>query len=148
MKKIITLFAALLVVASVQAQTPNFGKGDNVATVGVGIGSTNFNIPISLSFEHGVYDINAKSAIGVGGKLAYGGSSAILAVTGSYHYDLFGGNWDPYAELALGYSLGSYSVFHSGISIGTRYFFTDSIAAFAKVGYGLSWLEVGASYKF
>ena len=32
--------------------------------------------------------------------------------------------------------------------VGSRYFFNDNIAAFAELGYGLAYLNIGGTYKF
>lgn len=151
MKKIYVLIAALVVAAtSVQAQAPQFAKGDEVVSLGVGFGHN--LVPIALSYEKGFMDINDKSTIGLGGKIAYQHKGAYngctLAVTGAYHYDLVN-NFDLFADLSLGYTVGTVGDFYWGIGVGGRYYFNEKLGAYAKLGYTeTSYFEVGATYRF
>ncbi len=174
-KKLFTLLAALCVVIGAQAQTPLFGEGDEIVSLGIGVGG-NYGTPIALSYEMGYMDLDSKSSIGIGGSIAYqhknlnySGSNldkyaytgTAIAVTGSYHYDLVEG-FDLFGTVALGYSMGQISAkcndvkgslgdnfFYYGISIGGRYYFTEDLAAFVKLGAtATSALEIGASYRF
>lgn len=168
MKKIIIAVAFMLGVSAVNAQS--FGEGTKVIQVGATIGG-DFGLPLSASFEYGVSD-----KIGVGAYVGYasrefntGYSAADYKVTytlfgarGNYHFyteDKF----DAYAGVLLGYNSatvtytnGGSNVFGTpsyggsvfGGQIGGRYYFTDSIGAFAELGYGIGYLNVGLAYKF
>lgn len=178
MKKIVLFaFAMLCMVTTASAQT--FANGSQVVSLGIGFGS-DYGIPVSISYEQGIYDINEKSSIGVGGYLgfasksedfAYGEykySDVFIAVSGNYHFtgvDKF----DFYGGLRLGYDIGSasvnwnssdleetwgdaYSASAGGLAYalvaGARYYFSDNWAANLELGYGISVLNVGVSYKF
>ncbi len=120
---------------------------------------------------------DAKSSLSVGGYLGYYAtkssftylnesygwkySNILLGVRGAVHYD-FMPKLDTYAGLLLGYDIGSVSSygthqpntysdsnggFLNSIFIGGRYYFTEKIAAFGEIGYGLSAIELGISFK-
>ncbi len=99
-------------------------------------------------------------------------STLILGVRSDVHYD-FLDRLDTYAGLMLAYKHQSFSnerkvgatlpggivlpagsdsssdgKFLLGIHVGARYFFTENLGAFAEVGYGVSPLEIGVTYKF
>jgi len=133
---------------------------------------------ISLSFENCVVDnlFDEKSSIGVGGMfgitsakyesgLNYGWKSnnIIVGVRGAFHYALVD-KLDTYAGVMLGYRINTFKytgtwavgtdrkVGSSGFSeylfVGARYYFTESIAVFAELGYGLANFNLGLSLKF
>ena len=157
------------------AQDDAFKKGDNVINVGVGLGTyfsdKGFSMsvpPISGSFEYGVVDLfDGKGAIGVGGYLSYllrksnGDDSFnvgdfVIGPRGLFHYQ-FVDKLDTYAGLMLGYDVVSFnnknaslsgSGFYSAFFIGGRYYFTNAIAVFGELGYGISPLQLGISFKF
>ncbi|MDR1876573.1 MAG: hypothetical protein LBQ84_03020 [Flavobacteriaceae bacterium] len=107
-----------------------FGKGDNVISVGVGIGShlsgsgfKNTIPPLSISWEHGVVDglFGGNGAIGVGAFIGYSASKyegkywsnysyeykytyLIIGAKGNLHYG-FSSKWDGYAGVSLGYDI-------------------------------------------
>ena len=186
MKKLIigcSLFCFIAVQAS--AQIPSFNKGDNVASLGIGIGGNMYSgsgikrIPaLSLYYENCVKDNlwDEKSALGIGGMLGYasakwedsGGlygwksSNIILGVRGAVHY-AFADKLDTYAGLMLSYGIatskqtgnwGTVTYNHVGggfdlsLFLGARYYFTDTFAVFAEVGYGVTVLNLGVSLKF
>lgn len=120
--------------------------------------------------------LDGKGSIGVGGYLGYTankwettvGSSSygykysyiIIGARGAFHYQ-FVDKLDTYAGLMLGYNAVSSSAFGedsnfgsptaSGIGysafLGGRYHFSDKLAAFAEIGYGISALELGISFR-
>lgn len=174
MKKIFSiLLLSSLGIASVSAQT--FSKGDNVASASVGVGGS-YGVPVSLSYERGVYDINNKMAIGVGGLLGFGFDSEkfdggkatsnhiLLGARGAWHYTGFS-SWDLYAGLTLGYNIVSSSVKYDnplysgefdasssgllwGMHVGARYYFNEKFGVMGELGYGVGVLNLGVSYKF
>jgi hypothetical protein len=184
MKKVILiLLVAFLATSALQAQSI-FSKGDKVANLGIGLGSylggtgykTTFP-PISLSAEYGVKDglLDGKSAIGVGGYLAYAAnkhetilpnntfgfkySHFIIGARGLFHYQLVD-KLDTYAGLMLGYNIASSKATGTGnvaasvggfsysVFLGARYYFTPQWAAFAEIGYGIAAIQIGISTKF
>lgn len=85
-----------------------------------------------------------------------------LGVRPTIHYTFEGTKFETYAGIPLGYVMVSYSYsdpafyanssygsyFGFGFLAGGRYYFSDKIAAFAELGWGLSYLNIGASFKF
>ena len=88
-----------------------------------------------------------------------------FGASGMYHFVLSDRKWDPFVGLVLGYEVASWSWkgnysymnqyyspsgggFTIGGSAGVRYFFNDSWAAQARVGFGFYLLAVGVDYKF
>ncbi len=150
MKKIIIAVAFMLGVCSVNAQS--FESGTKVLQVGIGVGGS-FGTPISGAFEYGVSD---KIGIQVGGgftNVDVFGTYILINAGANYHFyteDKF----DAYAGLFLGYNKFDYSGFGSpsstyfGARLGGRYYFSDSVGAFAELGYGLANLNVGVAFKF
>ena len=90
-------------------------------------------------------------------------SFTIIGVRGAYHLNLLD-QLDTYAGLMLGYNIASskvnsnspywddYAVASGGLAlsayVGGRYHFTEQIGAFAEVGYGISVLNLGATFRF
>ena len=166
MKKIIIAAALLFGFTTVNAQT--FDEGTSIIQAGISVWGT-FGLPISASYEYGISE-----KIGVGVFAGYAGKTESVAFLGDvkYTYALFGvrGNYhffqsdkiDAYGGLILGYNSASVtypngngfpgytptaSAVFLGGQIGGRYYFTDSFAAFAELGYGLGYLNVGLAYK-
>lgn len=121
--------------------------------------------------------LDGKASIGVGGYLAYTANKwetaianstygykytyFILGARGVFHYQ-FVDKLDTYTGLMLGYNVvgsktigdslgGLASPTASGIGysafIGARYHFSDKFTAFAELGYGISALELGISFR-
>lgn len=169
MKKILMI---LTLVAISEIATAQHSAGDMNLNIGLGLGSTfatgDTSIPpIGASFEYGI-----KDEISIGGYLGYSASEqkvvgftakysyTIIGVRGSYHYDFLGNEkLDTYGGLMLGYNIAgvdwdgpgnaasaggvSYSLY-----VGGRYAFTEKIGAFAELGYGIAYLQLGANIKF
>jgi hypothetical protein len=169
MKKVIIAVAFMLGMSSVNAQT--FEEGTSVIQLGAGIGS-DFGLPLGASYEYGISE-----KIGIGAYAGYASKSfatGFAALDYKVTYMLFGakGNYhffqsdkiDAYGGVLLGYNSakitydngtpnfpGYVSPTYGGVvyggSVGARYYFTDSIAAFAELGYGLGYLNAGLAYK-
>lgn len=133
--------------------------------------------PISASYEMGIVDgILKKAAVGVGAYLGYASykweydndnwgykySDFIIGARGAFHYP-FLDKLDTYAGLVIGWRISSTSEFGTVIPdlystkgggfytaefIGARYYFVNNFAAFAEIGYGISWFNLGVSFKF
>ncbi|MBS4059089.1 MAG: hypothetical protein KG029_01695 [Bacteroidetes bacterium] len=130
MKKIITIFVALLTLTTtLKAQENLFAKGDVAVNLGVGLLSglytgsyyTNKMPPISVSVEYGIKDdVLDIGSIGVGGYLGYASAkwesawsgstygwkytNIIVGARGSFHYPLVD-KLDTYAGVMLGYNI-------------------------------------------
>ncbi|PID88663.1 MAG: hypothetical protein CSB03_00185 [Bacteroidia bacterium] len=134
--------------------------------------------PITVSADYTLKDklFDEYSSLSAGAYLGYYGTSSsygafssrwsnfLLGGRGAVHYS-FVDKLDTYAGLMLGYDIVSYTTkgelrsvnlndsssngnFIFSAFVGARYFFTETIGAYAEIGYGLSALELGVSFKF
>lgn len=132
--------------------------------------------PISASLEFGVVDnIIEKGVIGVGPYIGYSSykyeysgwgwkyTNIIIGARGNFHYPLVN-KLDTYTGLLLGYNVASskefgdavpgwdYSYSAGGIAwswfIGGRYYFKETFAVMAELGYGIAYLNLGIALKF
>ena len=160
-----------------QAQD-TFTRGDKVINLGIGLGSNLSGAgfkssvpPLSGSFEYGLIGnlFNNKSSFGIGGYVGYaadkwkktslGHNYVILGVRGSFHYQ-FADRLDTYLGVMGGYNIvrlkgyddTKISDVNSGFAysfyLGSRYYLLEKLAAFAEIGYGISFLQLGLAYKF
>lgn len=149
-----------------------YKKGDNLLNAGIGLGVYSLGgLPIGASFEHGITE-----DISVGGFFDYASWSnsystykyswraMYFGARGSYHFNellkLDNDKIDVYAGLGLGYYIVStgdnlvsgYNGYGNrlfyNMHIGGRYYFANSLAGFAELGYGVSVLKVGLTLKF
>ncbi|MGN6533026.1 MAG: hypothetical protein ACTHK0_14890 [Ginsengibacter sp.] len=127
---------------------------------------------LSLSYEKGVWDIGGPGVISLGayaGRKSYKYSVStytekwgytIIGVRSAYHYNGIDNNkFDVYGGVMLSYNILNYSYkdesgnningggnYGSGtgftLYVGGRYFFSDNIAAFAELGYGVSYITL------
>lgn len=116
-------------------------------------------LPIQISYERGIVDgllSSGKGSIGVGGALgtytASLFSSSFIGAKGSFHYE-FAPKWDTYAGLFLGANVVNNQsqwnfAFGSQIHLGTRYYFAPNFAVNAEIGYGVSLINIGLTYRF
>ncbi|HLN21817.1 MAG TPA: hypothetical protein VK213_12050 [Bacteroidales bacterium] len=171
MKKILVfLVVACFSLTQLTAQESTFVKGDKVANIGLGLGSTlavgSSSIPpLSASFEVGVVDnIIEKGTIGVGGFLgfstykwgSYKLTNIVIGPRGTFHYPLVE-KLDTYAGLMIGYNVftdndpNDYYNFGGLVSswfIGGRYYFSEKAAAMLELGYGVFNVNLGIALKF
>ena len=170
-----TVFATTAT-AQLTTGNPNFAKGDIDINAGIGLLQTYYNNtstvmpPLSVSAEYGVTDkISVGGFIGystskeefLGGQANY--SFLIIGARGSYHFKIWD-KMDTYAGLMLGYNnvtgrydstfdegLYDFNVAASGMAlsgyVGGRYNIKDNISAYAEIGYGISVLNLGVSFK-
>lgn len=132
---------------------------------------------MSLTYEHCVKDqlFDDKSSLGIGGILGYTSSKwetmgfgwkysdVIIGFRGALHY-AFVDKLDTYTGLMLGYDIlssktigerhqelnfsASTGGFVWGWYLGARYYFNESFAGFAEIGYGVSVINLGVAMKF
>jgi hypothetical protein len=184
------MFAILIVFATVlpalNAQRSMFNMGDQVISLGLGIGNTLYIggtgystivPPLSLSFEQAVAEDDFdKGVLGVIGSLGYTSykfrynvdpydfgwnyHNIILAAGSLFHYPLVE-RLDTYIGAMLAYNLATISDFGNtgdnqaesvknfliAAYIGGRYYFSDQVAAFAQLGYGVAYLTFGVSFR-
>jgi len=175
MKKIVLIVTVtVFTLTHLVAQDATFVKGNKVLDVGVGMGSISsaWTPVFSASFEAGIIDnIIKKGVIGVGGYLGYSSrtyagwkrSNILIAGRGNFHYplvkkmDTYAGlmiGWDVYSEKWKGEGSApdhsSYGGFISTLFAGTSYYFSKNIAVMAELGLGyhLTYLDIGVSFKF
>ena len=170
MKKIIIAAVLLFGLSNAGAQT--FSEGTSVVQLGAGIGS-DFGLPLGASYEYGISDkIGVGAYAGYASKsyntagfsaFDYKVTYMIFGAKGNYHFyqsdkiDAYGGVLLGYNSAKITYDNGSpnfpgytsptYGGTVFGGSVGARYYFTDNIAAFAELGYGIGYLTVGLAYK-
>ncbi len=143
-------FTLLLIVAfmAIMANAQNtFSKKDNILSVGVGFG---YNVAIDAKWEINVLDgiCNGKGGIGVGALLGTDFYDRFaLGAQSNFHYE-FVDNLDSYVGLSLGGDFWNSNHLHLGAQIGTRYYFNNHWAIMGEIGYGLSFVKIGATYKF
>jgi len=129
--------------------------------------------PISASLEFGVADeILEKGVIGVGPYLGYSSykyeyldwgwkySNLILGARGNFHYPLLD-KLDTYTGILLGYNIATAKWTGTGTEdvsataggvvwswfIGGRYYFKETFAVMAELGYGVTYFNVGIALK-
>lgn len=154
-----------------------FQKGTNVFNAGVGFGTNlgglgNARPAVSISFEHGIWDIGGPGVISLGGYIGNTGyryketgykqtwNYTIVGVRSTYHYNgIENPNLDLYGGLMLCYNIASYKSegydgpnnFSGGLGlsgyIGGRYFFNNKLGIYAELGYGVSTLNAGVAFK-
>lgn len=153
----------------------NVGIGLGSTFTAAGLNST--LPPIGLSLEYGLTDkISVGGYLGYAGasqevptffgtwKWNY--SYIIVGARGSYHFDLGVDKLDPYIGALVGYNVASVTsekpagytgpeltgAAAGGVVIGghlgARYMFTEKIGAFAELGYGVAYLQLGLAAKF
>lgn len=146
-----------------------FRQGDKVLNFGIGLGST-YRVygwdrmrvpPVSLSAEFGAIDdfIVEDLTLGVGAYFGFSSTTyynnIFAAGRAAVHYPLIE-NFDTYAGLMIGIrpsiSTATYRSNHfyflSSWFAGGRYYLNDSFAVFGELGWGVSYLTIGAAIKF
>lgn len=182
-KLLITLLCVTALTAFIATPTlaQPFQKGTTNANVGIGLGTALGGLgkarpAISISVDHGFWDMGGPGVISLGGYVGntgykYGGAGytakwnyIIIGARGAYHYNGFTDvpKLDVYGGAMLGYNIVSYKTegggddfknnYGSGLGlsgfVGGRWFFTDNIGAYAELGYGVSVLALGVTFKF
>lgn len=171
-------FVSILFCAETQAQA--FQKGTTALNAGVGVGTAlggygKVSPAISLSVDHGIWEVGGPGVVSLGGYVGttgykYSDSSynakwnyIIVGVRGAYHYNGFDlPDLDLYGGAMVGYNIVKYTSdldeeyfgknYGSGIGVsgflGARYFFSDMFGVYAELGYGVSVLNAGLTLKF
>lgn len=137
-KRLFSMLMAFVAIAGLYAQGNMFSKGDKVANLSIGLGSSIYGglgggiPPIGVSYEMGIKDdlFNEKSSLGIGGYLGFttasqdffgskvSYSSIIVGARGIVHYALID-NVDTYGGILLGYNIASSKVTGNGLGIPT-----------------------------
>ncbi len=176
MKNIVKFFcvAVLVFSATFASGQARYAKGDVLLNAGIGLGYYYAGgVPLLLSGEFAVNDVisigpylgytsyNYNYTFG-GYKYRY--TFLDLGVRGSYHFsELFEINNDKvdvYGGAFLGFLISSYSGdiysgysdpytggLRLGIHAGVRYFFSEKVAGYGELGYGIAPLSLGVTFK-
>jgi hypothetical protein len=176
LKSLIVAVAIMAVAAPAIAQV-KYAKGDKLFSVGLGIGgyvdgfysydnynngyySAGYGIPVTASLE---FFINDAISIGPYAGIAFGNNWFAFdgGARGSYHFSkhipLGTDKLDLYGSVILGVSHISYDYGANdgddfagrfGLTAGARWYFTDTFAVNAEVGWGVTPLLAGVSFKF
>jgi hypothetical protein len=158
--------------ASFASGQGRYGKGDVLLDAGIGLGYYYAGgVPLLLSAEFAVNDVfSVGPYLGytsynygfVGYKYRY--TFFDIGVRGSYHFnELFEINnekVDVYGGAFLGFLVSRYSGdtfsgydnpygggLRLGIHAGARYFFSEKVAGYAELGYGIAPLSLGLTFK-
>jgi hypothetical protein len=174
MKSFLSFALVLFLSLTILAQP--YKKGDKIAQVGIGYGHAGIYgdmdfPPISLGFQYGIED-----KISIGGIVGFSSSSddygwgkwsysyIFIGARGEYHFLENSENIDAYGGLTLGYDIvsssweakdegnhfgndasSSYALW--GLHVGAKYYFNPKVAAFAELGYGVSYITAGVAFK-
>lgn len=177
-KAIFILLAAFIAVSvnaqPFQKETTAANVGIGLGTALGGLGKA--RPAIGVSVDHGFWDIGGPGVISLGGyvgntgyKYTDAGYTAkwnyiVVGARGAYHYNGFTelSNLDVYGGVMLGYNIVKYTAdgagadlansYGSGLGlsgfVGGRWLFTENVGAYAELGYGVSVLAVGVTFKF
>jgi hypothetical protein len=163
--------ASAFSVLSVNAQDV---KGKHFVNAGIGIGTFGFSgtggVPVTASYEHGFTDkISAGVYVGIIKRKWYDDLTynyKVIGVRGSYHFnellnvdipklDVYGGISLYYRGYVVKYDSpinGKNKTTSGGMDVGfhaaARYMLTKNVGGFAEVGYGVSPLQIGATFVF
>ena len=168
---------ALVFSATFASAQGRYTKGDVLLNAGIGLGYYYAGgVPVLLSGEFTVNDVITVGPylgytsynynygwFGSGYRFRY--TFFDIGVRGSYHFnELFeirDEKFDVYGGLFLGYVISSYSgddfngaysdpyggALRLGIHAGARYFFSENIAGYGELGYGIAPLSLGLTFK-
>lgn len=165
-----------LAISNAHAQS-EYDEGQIDINAGLGLiptfGLGNVQMPLSLSVDYAVQEDVGIGDIGIGGYLGYSNSTEddpnygkitrayyIAGVRGTYHVDFIEGvdtyfgvlaalriatlevENNPFSNLPAAGGGTGYSLFAGG-----RYYFSENVGVFAEVGYGISIINAGLSFR-
>ncbi|WP_162151341.1 outer membrane beta-barrel protein [Porphyromonas macacae] len=171
-----TIIVLVGLAVSANAQSV-FRKGESMLNLGLGLNSlNNYTMvipPLSASYELGLADnifSNGNGSLGLGAYIGYASykykpykvnslkeNHFVIGPRLALHYG-FLGKLDTYLGLMLGYrsvslsgDFGDIDSTSSGLAwnlnIGARYFFTPKVGAFMELGYGISNVNLGVTFR-
>lgn len=161
MRKIILSILALVACTTWAFSQSVFNRSTTVANVGAGISTDLKHIvfpPVAFSVETGVADglfSTGQGSVGVGGYLGIAAYRAnhesetyvhtIIGPRASLHYE-FIPQLDTYSSLMLGYNMGV-KRFAWEFMIGGRYYLNSNLAVMTELGYGITFFNLGVSFR-
>ena len=132
-----------------------FTKDTQVGSIGLGLSGIYGNSSLSFQYEKGMWPINKVGVISLAGYLGFGegnrigGGYTIIGIRSAFHCSIpIVDNLDPYGGLMIGLVSRNVGISIPSIYIGSRYYFTETIAAFAELGSGASFLTGGIAIQF
>ena len=132
-----------------------FTKDSQVGSLGLGLLGVYGNSSLSLQYEKGMLPINKVGVVSLAGYLGFGegnkigGGYTIIGIRSAFHCSIpIVKNLDPYGGLMIGLVSRNVGVSIPSIYIGSRYYFTETIAVFAELGSGASFLTGGLAIQF
>lgn len=173
-KWLMSIFMVAMMMATKSSRAQEV-KGTTYINVGIGVGTFGFTgtggVPLVASVEHGVTDKISAGIYGGMIKRKFGTdvkySYLVFGAKGAYHFneelnitdskiDVYGGAALYYRSYKIKYKDADpqYNAKSTGGDIGVgffaggRYFFAKNAGAFAEVGYGISPLQLGITFKF
>ncbi len=153
----------------------NISLGVGFGSPWIGDGNSMTFPPVSASFDYGLRDDLGPGVIGIGGLIGVAGyrydnlpyyawsyTTVIVGARGTYHYQLVD-KLDTYGGLMLGFRVISSKKYgewaHAeyyddddvklagAFFVGAKYYFTENLAAFGELGYGVGIFTMGVTYK-
>ncbi|SKB54691.1 hypothetical protein SAMN05660226_01871 [Parapedobacter luteus] len=176
MKKTILILSVALMATGAYAQSFQKGTSAVNAGVGFGTnlgGLGNARPAVSVSYEYGNWEVGGPGVISLGGYIGNTGyryrssgytqrwNYTVVGARSAYHYNGFENvpNLDVYGGLMLAYNIASYkaegydgpNTYGSGLGfsayLGGRWFFSNNIGLYTELGFGVSVLNAGITFK-
>lgn len=177
MLKKISIFHLLIFLFTASGLFAQFTVDRDYAGPTIGLSFLGSTAQFGLNYEHSM-EIQDFGIIGIGGVFRYWGysenfgtygkwkySDVLIGAQGNYHFKMKNDKFDPWAGLILAYDAGSvswdgpdgnyaspsYGGLFLGLHGGMRYWFSPTLAAVARIGFGtLSYgaLDLGVDFKF
>jgi hypothetical protein len=153
----ILLIIAIFIISNSNSfgQGYKFTKDSQVGSLGLGLAGIYGNSSLSFQYEKGMWPINKVGVVSLAGYLGFGegnkigGGYTIFGIRSAFHCSIpIVDNLDPYGGLMIGLVSRNVGIALPSIYVGSRYYFTETIAAFAELGSGASFLTGGLAIQF
>ncbi len=146
MKKILLVLMILVSANIASAQT--FAKG--TSTLSLGIAGGRYNVPLAISYEHGIVNFNSSMSLGVGATAYLGlnniGQQQFFGAEVNYHFTGIK-TLDLYCGPIVGYDR-YYNGWKTGFNVGANWYFSNSWGLNLEVGGGVTNYVAGFAYRF
>ncbi len=180
-KIVYLVFTVLFLSSSSVLSQFDLGKNYAGPSLGLSFLGSAFQLGVNYEYAMSLNEIgiDAPGKLGVGGLFRYWSyandyfygkwnyTDVLFGAQGNYHFDLKNPKFDPWLGLVLAFDFGkvswsgpakkeywrepSHGGFWFGLHAGARYWFTQNLAASARIGFGtLSYgaLDLGVDFKF
>ncbi len=132
-----------------------FTKDSQVGSIGLGLTGIYGNSSLSFQYEKGMWPINKVGVVSLAGYLGFGegnkigGGYTIIGIRSAFHCSIpIVNNLDPYAGLMISLVSRNVGISFPSIYVGSRYYFNETLAVFAELGSGASFLTGGLAINF